>query len=117
MYIIPEWKLGSEPESDDIFPSLKVGTNQTGSAAIVQGKLELDKIPINKTVAEFYKNENTSVLTNTGKKERENAFFYLEPGRCVYQTLKAIGWSHLKSRIKSKTVCITSKNALFSVCF
>ena len=55
VYTITEWKLGSEPEGDDIFPSLKVGTNQTGSAAIVKGKLELNKIPVNKTVAEFYK--------------------------------------------------------------
>ena len=112
MSLFPEWKLGSEPDSDDIFPPLIVGVNHTGTAAIDHGKLEINDIPTNKTMAEFYKTDNTTVLNFTQKSERENTFFYLEPGRCVYQTLTAIGWSHLKSKMKSKTVCIIRKNPI-----
>ena len=111
MYFL-EWRLGTYPEADDIFPPVKVGTNETGSAAIVHGKLQLNENPVNKTVAEFHKQDNQTMAEMESmrlRKEREKAFFSMEPGRCVFQTLYAIGWSHQKSKMKSKPVCIKRK--------
>ena len=78
----------------------------------MHGKLKLNKADMNKTVSEFQKKDNLTGITPTEHPvtEREKTFFSLEPGRCVFQTLYAIGWSHLKSKMKSKTVCVKRKS-------
>ena len=48
----------------------------------------------------------------TQKADNEKAFFNMEPGRCVHQSLYAIGYSHLKSKIQGKTVCVKREYCL-----
>lgn len=100
----------------DIFPPVRVGNKKVGSSAIVHGKVEFDKKAVNKSVAEFRNMSNMTseeILNLTAADENEKSFFYMEPGRCVYQSLYAIGFSHLKSKIQGKTVCIKRKCFLF----
>ena len=91
-----------------------MGINETGSAAIVHGELELNDEPVNKTIAEFHRQTNVSNMTSNQRYIKEKTFFFMEPGRCVHQTMYAIGWSHLKSRLKSKTVCIKRESLFIS---
>ena len=108
-----EWQLGTSPEAEDVFPPVKVGVNDTGSAAIIHGSLQLNEEEVNKTVSEFYNRNNETLEDMVARHDmayKEKTFFYMEPGRCVFQTLHAIGWSHLKSKMKSKTVCIKRKD-------
>ncbi|XP_053407458.1 uncharacterized protein LOC123547213 isoform X2 [Mercenaria mercenaria] len=111
-----EWQIGTLKNGRDVFPPVKVGQKMVGSSAIVHGKLEFDKKAINKSVAEF---RNMSGMTPeeiqnlTGTNEREKSFFNMEPGRCIHQSLYAIGYSHLKSKIQGKTVCVKRRNDIF----
>jgi hypothetical protein len=110
--ILTEWQIGTSKNGQDVFPPVKVGQKTMGSSAIVHGKLEYDKKAINRSVLEF---RNMTSMTPdeiqniTKLDEREKAFFYMEPGRCVHQSLYAIGYSHLKSKIQGNTVCIKRK--------
>ena len=63
-----------------------------------------------KSLIEFRpRDEKTINLLNETTVE-ERMFFSMEPGRCVYHTLKAIGHSHLKSTVPSKPVCVKRKS-------
>ena len=79
----------------------------------MQGKLELNSLPTDKTLSEFHEQVIDSVSnidSGTDNTIREGDFFSMEPGRCVNQTLYAIGWAHLRTKIKSSTVCVKSKS-------
>jgi hypothetical protein len=109
---LTEWQIGTTRNGQDVFPPVKVGQRKVGSSAIVHGKLEFNRKAINKSVAEF---RNMTSMTPdeirniTETDEKEKAFFNMEPGRCVHQSLYAIGFSHLKSKIQGKTVCVKRK--------
>ena len=107
-----EWQVGTRPGGSDIFPPLIVGVNSSGSAAIVDGQLVLNSLSTNKTLSEFQTLVSGSI-DDIGSEQNEthtdNTFFSLEPGRCSHHTMTAVGWSHLKSALKSKSVCIKSK--------
>lgn len=113
LLLFTEWKIGTQEGIGDIFPAVKVGQNTSGSSAIVHGKLELNRKSVNKTVSEFKDTQNMTMeeIQNqtSSTTDQERAFFYMEPGRCIYQSLYAIGYSHLKSKLRSKTVCIKRK--------
>lgn len=104
-----EWNLGSKSGKGDLFPSAKVGASSSGTAAILQGKLHFSNIDLNSTISDFRnpanmtKEELAKVREMT---EKEKTFFFVEPGRCISQSLKAIGYSHLKSTIQEISVCI-----------
>ena len=110
--ILPEWQLGTKPRHIDIFPPVLVGTANAGTVAIDNGMLEIKDGSASQknTLIEFrpQDGESVSVLNKTSMEEQ--MFFSMEPGRCVYHTLKAIGHSHLKSAIDSKPVCVKSKS-------
>ncbi|XP_052219885.1 uncharacterized protein LOC127837088 [Dreissena polymorpha] len=104
-----EWRVGTQSDGDDLFPPSKVGVNTTGSFAIVHGKVHYNDKYINRTVSEYRDilNMSTKERNNlTSASEAAKSFYQMEPGRCVHQSLYAIGLSHLKSNIKKETVCI-----------
>jgi len=104
-----EWQIGTTPEKDDLFPTSKVGVNSTGSSAIVHGKIHVNGKYINKTMADYRYTTNmtTEQMRNISEAdEKEKSFFNMEPGRCVFQSLHARGYSHLISKINEKTICV-----------
>ena len=88
-----------------------VGVAKAGVAAIVNGVLELEyeSASYNKTLMEFRPQDAGTVNLLNKTSLEQQTFFSMEPGRCVYNTMKAIGYSHLKSTIDSKPVCVKSK--------
>lgn len=86
-----------------------MGVNSTGTAAIVNGKLELNEQATDKSLAEFHAQDVDTINALEESSETEKTFFSMEPGRCVYHTVSAMGYSHLRSTLKSKPVCIKSK--------
>ena len=107
-----EWAIGTADKSQDLFPAIKVGKDTSGSASIVRGKLHFNMKYTNKTVSEFLDTRNmTSQDTEnrTYLSDREKSFFNMEPGRCIYQSLNAIGFSHIKSKIEGKKICVKRK--------
>lgn len=104
-----EWKIGTQDDTYDIFPPIKVGQDPHGSTAIVHGQLILNNMYVNRTVVEFKNTTNMSPEEIQNLKEandREKSFFNMEPGRCIHQSLHAIGYSHLKSKVRGNVVCI-----------
>ena len=80
--------------------------------AIVKGKLEVNSIETDKAVSEFHEQVNNTVGgidSGANKTFRDDNFFQMEPGRCVCQSLSAIGYSHLKTKVTSNTVCVKRK--------
>ena len=80
--------------------------------AIVKGKLEVNSIETDKPVSEFHEQVIDTVGDidqGANKTFRDDNFFQMEPGRCVCQSLSAIGYSHLKTKVTSNTVCVKSK--------
>ncbi|XP_052073991.1 uncharacterized protein LOC127711867 [Mytilus californianus] len=98
-----EWEIGSEPGTDDVFPRIMVGITESKKAYIRDGKLWIDETPLNASVGEF---ANTTWNNETMKAAKMNTFFNLEPGKCVYVTLYAVGRSHLSSTVYSSPLCI-----------
>lgn len=106
-----EWQLGTAIEEEDILSPVKIGINKTGSAAITHGHLALNEKQINVTISEF-RGRNVSDLLFEEEKpptEREKSFFFMEPGRCIFQNFYAVGWSHLRSKLQTQVVCIKRK--------
>ncbi|WAQ98208.1 hypothetical protein MAR_022581 [Mya arenaria] len=104
-----EWQIGTKPDGSDLFPSSKVGINSTGSSAIVHGKVHYNSKYINKTVSEYRNITNMTqeqIQNLTSASEKEKSFFNMEPGRCLYQSLYARGYSHLSSKINESIVCV-----------
>ncbi|XP_045189288.2 uncharacterized protein LOC123546793 [Mercenaria mercenaria] len=111
-----EWSVGTSIGKTDVLPPSMSGVNSTGSSAIVNGKLVFNSKLVNRTVIEYKDKTNMSIeeiqnLTNLNEKEK--TFFQLEPGRCFHQSLYAIGYSHLKSKMQQRTVCIKRKHDIF----
>ena len=80
--------------------------------AIVKGKLEVNSIETDKAVSEFHEQVIDTVGdidSGANQTFRDDNFFQMEPGRCVCQSLSAIGYSHLKTKVTSNTVCVKSK--------
>ncbi|CAG2231211.1 unnamed protein product [Mytilus edulis] len=102
-----EWEIGSSPGTDDVFPRIMVGITESKKAFIRDGKLWIDETPLNASVGEF---ANTTWNNETMKAAKMNTFFNLEPGKCVYVTLYAVGRSHLSSTVYSNPLCIKRIN-------
>jgi len=86
-----------------------VGKDNSGSIAILHGKVHYNSEYINRTVAEYRDKTNMTLeqMRNiTEAEEKEKSFFNMEPGRCVFQSLYARGYSHLASKINEKVVCV-----------
>ncbi|VDI63607.1 Hypothetical predicted protein [Mytilus galloprovincialis] len=98
-----EWEIGSSPGTDDVFPRIMFGITESKKAYIRDGKLWIDETPLNASVGEF---ANTTWSNETMKAAKMNTFFNLEPGKCVYVTLYAVGRSHLSSTVYSNPLCI-----------
>ena len=84
--------------------------------AIVKGKLEVNSIETDKAVSEFHEqviNTAGDIDSGANKTFRDDNFFQMEPGRCVCQSLSAIGYSHLKTKVTSNTVCVKRKLLFF----
>jgi len=107
-YIL-EWQIGTSPNIGDLFPTSMVGSNSSGSIAILHGKVHYNNKYINRTVVEYRDKTNMTLeqMRNiTEAEEKEKSFFNMEPGRCVFQSLYARGYSHLASKINEKVVCV-----------
>ncbi|XP_045172526.2 uncharacterized protein LOC123534370 [Mercenaria mercenaria] len=104
-----QWQVGSETDEDDIFPLSTVADTPKGSVAIVSGHLKIGGKDSNFKVADFVKSGNVTykeMEANGNKSAIKKSHFMLEPGRCVYQSLYALGWSHLRQKIRSRTICV-----------
>ena len=115
--VVSEWQVGTNPGSSDLFPPSKVSINSTGSSAIVHGKVHYNSKYINKTVAEYRNTTNMTleqIQNITEAEEKEKSFFNMEPGRCVYQSLYARGYSHLASKINEKVICVKRKQLILN---
>lgn len=109
--LFSEWQLGTAIEEEDILSPVKIGITKTGSAAVSHGHLALNEKQTNVTVSEF-RSRNVSDLFIEKEEpptEREKSFFFMEPGRCIFQELYAVGWSHLRSKLQTQVVCIKRK--------
>jgi hypothetical protein len=99
-----EWQIGSEKDSDDIFPRVKVGLSHSRKASIKNGELWIDDKSINATVGAFASSNNTN-----RSDESDQSFFNMEPGLCLHVKLFAVGRSHLSSSVNSKPTCTSRK--------
>jgi hypothetical protein len=107
MYVCSvEWEIGSEPKTDDVFPRIKVGITESKRAFIKNGKLWIDSTPLNTSVGDF---ANKTWTDEKAPQSKVNTFFHLEPGKCVYVTLYAVGRSHLSSTLQSTPLCVKRK--------
>ena len=86
-----------------------VGASQAGSVSIIDGEMWLNGSNTNRSVSEFTV-KNWRNLTQEEIKESVQDFtFMVEPGRCLYPKLYAVGYSHLSSEITTDVVCIARK--------
>ncbi|XP_062588030.1 uncharacterized protein LOC134249701 [Saccostrea cucullata] len=96
-----EWQIGSEKDTDDIFPRIKVGLADSKKASIQNGELLIDDISLNATVGVF------ASKNKTNQKDVPNqSFFNMEPGLCLHIKLFAVGRSHLSSSVNPKPTCV-----------
>ena len=88
---------------DDIFPRIKIGYKSSRAVAIIDGKMWLDNKDTNTTLAEYilrnWSNESIA-------RARQNSFFQIEPGRCMFVSLFAVSRSHMASTIPVDVQCI-----------
>ena len=87
----------------DIFPRIKIGSKSSRAVAIVDGKMWLDNKNTNTTLSEY-------ILRNWSDESiaqaRQNSFFEIEPGRCMFVSLFAVSRSHMASKIPVDTQCV-----------
>ena len=98
------WKWGT-----DIIPASIIGFSQRGKVEVVGGELWLNGNKTGKSLAAFSPN-TWGNITEADVKTKENDYrFRMEPGRCVYLSLSAVGYSNLDSNISSQHICFKRK--------
>lgn len=81
-----------------------------GSAQVIGGELWLNGNKTGKSIASLSQNIWRN-LTNKEIIKTESDFqFLMEPGRCVYLSLIAVGYSHLEANISTNQLCFISKS-------
>ena len=107
--IFSEWTIGSSVDEQDIFPVMRISTNEARRVGIIEGQMSLDGIEANPSLQEFTERNLTNMKTENVTKKKN--YFQLEPGRCVYQTLHAVSKSHLRSVIHTQPECIKRESS------
>ncbi|XP_061168902.1 uncharacterized protein LOC133178171 [Saccostrea echinata] len=109
-----KWQAGTYEGGGDIIPPTVIGLTKEGSAEVVSGELWLNGKETGKSIASL--NPGTwKNLTKSEIMETESDFlFRMEPGRCIFLSLIAVGYSNLEANISSQRICFKRKdNDLF----
>lgn len=110
MLTISEWQMGTYKDGTDIIPKTIIGLTKEGSAQVIGGELWLNGNKTGKSIAALSQNTWRN-LTNTEIINTESDFrFFMEPGRCVYLSLIAVGYSNLEAYISTNQLCFKSKS-------
>lgn len=105
-----EWQMGTYKDGADIIPKTIIGLTKEGSAQVIGGELWLNGNKTGKSIASLSQNIWRN-LTNKEIIKTESDFqFFMEPGRCVYLSLIAVGYSHLEANISTNQLCFISKS-------
>ncbi|XP_048251916.1 uncharacterized protein LOC124135018 [Haliotis rufescens] len=96
-----EWTIGTVPATDDVFPIIKVAPPADSKISIEQGHLLIDGKNTNISLSDYNTNDTDS---NTSK--ADGSFLMLEPGRCYYHSLHAVGRSHVAVAVPTLPVCV-----------
>jgi hypothetical protein len=110
---VVEWQIGSSEGGDDILPRTLVGIDEDGSAAIIHGHLIVTTSgsTMNRTVVSLA----AATLNSSSNTEVEGTRFSLEPGRCLYYSVFAVGRSHLSTLIPTTPTCIKRMYRKYSI--
>ncbi|XP_061188852.1 uncharacterized protein LOC133197029 [Saccostrea echinata] len=105
-----KWKMGTYEGGTDIIPLSIIGVTNEGIAEIIGGELWLNGNKTGKSLAAFAP-ETWGNLTGSEVDNEENNFrFQMEPGRCVFLSLVAFGYSNLETTISSQKLCFERKD-------
>ncbi|XP_062588035.1 uncharacterized protein LOC134249704 [Saccostrea cucullata] len=105
-----KWKMGTSKDGTDIIPSSVIGVTNEGTAEIIGGELWLNGEKTGKSLAAFAP-ETWGNMTGSEVDNVENNFrFQMEPGRCVFLSLVAFGYSNLETTISSQKLCFERKD-------
>lgn len=101
--------MGTYKGSADVIPPTIIGLTKEGSAQVIGGELWLNGNKTGKSLAALspitWRNFTEQEISNTESDFR----FLLEPGRCVYISLIAVGYSNLEANISTQQLCFKSK--------
>lgn len=107
--------MGTYKGGADVIPQTIIGLTKEGSAQVIGGELWLNGNKTGKSLAALspstWGNFTEQEISNTESDFR----FLLEPGRCVYLSLIAVGYSNLEANISTQQLCFKSKLMLVKV--
>ncbi|XP_013400547.1 uncharacterized protein LOC106166509 [Lingula anatina] len=107
-----EWQIGSADGDSDIFPLSKIGVTNSTKIAISDGKLVMDNVDASMSISAM---ANHSASDKSTEDLRQESFFSMEPGRCLYQSLIATSKAHKSSSVANITSCIKRPKDSLSV--
>ncbi|XP_046375524.2 uncharacterized protein LOC124148470 [Haliotis rufescens] len=101
-----DWQLASEDSVEEIYPTMRVGSNSTRRVEVLKGDISLSHGAVNASVSEFLNRNFSDGLKSADFK---NSPLFLEPGKCVIQTVTSVSRAHKKTDLTSKKTCIKRK--------
>lgn len=103
-----EWQMGTYEGSADIIPPTIIGLTRKGMAQVLDGELWLDSNNTEESFIAVVPN-TWNILPTEMNKTHDDFRFLMEPGRCVYLSLIAVGYSNLEANVSSRHICFKSK--------
>ncbi|XP_046568758.1 uncharacterized protein LOC124277142 [Haliotis rubra] len=101
-----DWQLASEDSADEIYPTMRVGSNTTRRVEVLKGDISLSHGAVNASVSEFLNRNFSDGLKSADFK---NSPLMLEPGKCVIQTVTSVSRAHKRKDLTSQKTCIKRK--------
>lgn len=103
-----EWQMGTYEGSADIIPPTIIGLTRKGMAQVLDGELWLDSNNTEESFIAVVPN-TWNIIPTEMNKTHDDFRFLMEPGRCVYLSLIAVGYSNLEANVSSRHICFKSK--------
>lgn len=97
--------MGTYKGGADIIPPTTIGLTAEGTAEVIGGELWLNGNKTGKSLAALTPNTWKNVTASDTNKAESDFRFLMEPGRCVFLSLIAVGYSGLEANISSQRIC------------
>ncbi|XP_061168901.1 uncharacterized protein LOC133178169 [Saccostrea echinata] len=105
-----KWQMGTYEGGGDIIPPTIIGLTREGTAEVISGELWLNGNKTGKSLAALDPGTWGNLTESEINKTESDFRFRMEPGRCVFLSLIAVGYSSLEANISSQRMCFKRKN-------
>lgn len=107
---VPDWQLTSEDSVEEIYPTMRVGSNLTRRFEVVNGYISLPNGAVSVSISEFLNRNFSDGLTSADFKSSP---LLLEPGKCFIQTVTSVSRAHKKTHLTPQKTCIKRKIVIY----